>query len=411
MPSRSSIIVQFDKKSNLPVDVSACNRLNYGLKMVENADYRTPGQLIQALLDARGWSQRVLAVVLKADETGINKILSGKRPVDAEMALALSRIFSVAPERFLELQKSYELAQARLLFMDDPEMETRAQLFGALPVADMIRRGWLDADDVKNFPKVEAAIAKFYGVNSVREIEVFPHAAKKTNVFTPATHTQIAWLYRVREIASEMLVGRYSERAVESAIPRLKDLLISAAAIRKVPRILAECGIRFVIVETLPGAKIDGVCFWLSDEKPVIGMSLRFDRIDNFWFVLRHELEHVVRLHGRDAAMLDVDLEGDRAGVGADVPDEERVANQAAADFCVPKKSLESFIARKSPFFYDHDIIGFSRTMQVHPGLVAGQLHHKLGLYKRFNNHLIKVRSIVAPSATVDGWGNVVPVG
>jgi len=379
--------------------------------MLENAEYRTPGQLIQALLDARGWSQRVLAVVLKADETGINKIVSGKRPVDAEMALALSRIFGVKPERFLELQKSYELAQARLLFLDDPAMETRAQVFGALPIADMINRGWLEADDVKDFQKVEAALAKFYGVPSVQEIEVFPHAAKKTNVFTPATHAQIAWLYRVKEIASEMLTARYSRSAVDAVIPKLKELLVSASAIRKVPRILAECGIRYVVVESLPGAKIDGVCFWLSDEKPVIGMSLRFDRIDNFWFVLRHELEHVVRLHGRDAAMLDVELEGERAGVGEKVPDEERVANQAAAEFCVPKKSLDSFIARKSPFFYDHDIIGFSRTLQIHPGLVAGQLHHRLGLYKRFNNHLIKVRSIVAPGATVDGWGNVVPVG
>jgi HTH-type transcriptional regulator / antitoxin HigA len=48
--------------------------------------------------------------------------------------------------------------------------------------------------------------------------------------------------------------------------------------------------------------------------------------------------------------------------------------------------------------------------MQVHPGLVAGQLRHKLGIYNRFSNHLVKIRSAVAPSATVDGWGDVVPV-
>jgi len=42
-------------------------------------------------------------------------------------------------------------------------------------------------------------------------------------------------------------------------------------------------------------------------------MSLRHDRIDNFWFVLRHEIEHVLRQHGRSAAMLDTELEGERA--------------------------------------------------------------------------------------------------
>ena len=208
-----------------------------------------------------------------------------------------------------------------------------------------------------------------------------------------------------------MLVARYSPSAVKSAIPKLKELLVSPVAARKVSRILAECGIRFAIVESLPGAKIDGVCFWLDDNKPVIGMSLRYDRIDNFWFVLRHELEHVIQEHGKNAMMLDVELEGDRAGTGANVSEEERLANHAAADFCVSQKSLQSFISRKQPFFYERDIINFATTMQVHPGLVAGQLRHKLRIYNRFVNHLVKIRSSVSPGATVDGWGDVVPVG
>ena len=88
------------------------------------------------------------------------------------------------------------------------------------------------------------------------------------------------------------------------------------------------------------------------------------------------------------------------------------MANRAAAEFCVPQKSLESFIARKAPYFYDQDVVGFARTLQVHPGLVAGQLRNKLELWKRFHNHLVKIRSTVARGgATVDGWGDVVPVG
>ena len=133
---------------------------------------------------------------------------------------------------------------------------------------------------------------------------------------------------------------------------------------RKVPRILAECGIRYVIVESLTSAKIDGVCFWLNDHSPVIGMSLRHDRIDNFWFVLRHEIEHVLRQHGQiqAAIMLDAELEGEKAGTGSSISEEERVANEAAANFCVPQQSLKSFIARKSPFFNERDILGFAKN-------------------------------------------------
>jgi HTH-type transcriptional regulator/antitoxin HigA len=416
MRIRSSKKCQFAILSNFSVDfVNVYDKSK--ADMIEATQFKTPGQLIQALLDERGWSQRVLAVVLKVSETGINKIISGKQPLDAAMALALAGIFGVPAEKFLALQQSYELAQARFLFVEDPAMATRAELFGKLPVAEMIKRGWLDADDVRNFTKVEAALTKFFGVPSVKDIEIFPHAAKKTNVFGSATDAQLVWLYRVKQIADEMLVARYSPSAVQSAVTKLKELLVSPVAARKVSRILAEAGIRFVIVESLPGAKIDGVCFWMDAKNPVIGMSLRFDRIDNFWFVLRHELEHVIQLHGLNEMMLDVELEGERAGVGKNVAEEERLANKAAADFCVPQKNLQNFISRKSPVFYDRDIIGFAITMKVHPGLVAGQLRHKLHelgfkeAYSRFSNHLVKIRSIVAPGATMDGWGNIVPVG
>jgi HTH-type transcriptional regulator/antitoxin HigA len=108
--------------------------------------------------------------------------------------------------------------------------------------------------------------------------------------------------------------------------------------------------------------------------------------------------------------MLDYELEGDRAGTGDGVAIEERIANEAAANFCVPKKQMDSFIARKSPFFAERDILGFARTIGVHPGLIAGQLQNRTARYDRFRNHLVKIRSSVTPSAMVDGWGDVAPV-
>jgi HTH-type transcriptional regulator/antitoxin HigA len=140
-------------------------------------------------------------------------------------------------------------------------------------------------------------------------------------------------------------------------------------------------------------------------------MSIRHDRIDNFWFVLRHECEHVLQNHGQSAAMLDTELEKERAGTGNSIPEEERIANEAAAEFCVPQSSLNKFISVKAPFFAERDIIGFARTVGVHPGLIAGQLQNKTGRYDLFRNHLAKIRSAVVPNAMADGWGDVAPVG
>lgn len=378
--------------------------------MADDSKYRSPGQLIQDLLDEREWTQRVLAIVLGVEETALNKLIAGKKSLDADMALTLAEVFDTPAERFMELQKAFDLAQARLLSRPDPARNNRAHLFGSLPIAEMIKRGWLDAEDVRDVPKVESALTKFFAASSLEEIEFLPHAAKKTEVFSEATPAQLAWLYRVKQIADEMLVARYSQAAVESAVAKLSALRDSTENARKVPRILAECGIRFVIVESLPGAKIDGVCFWLNTSSPVIGMTLRFDRIDNFWFVLRHEIEHVLRLHGQTAMMLDVELEGERAGTGEGIADEERVANAAAAEFCVPDRSMKAFIERKAPFFAERDLLGFARSLRVHPGLVAGQLQHRTKRFERFRQHLAKIREAVAPSATVDGWGDIYPV-
>lgn len=376
---------------------------------IEN--FRTPGQLIEALLAARGWTQRLLAIILNVNETSLNRIVAGKKPVSAEMAISLQEIFHHPAEDFLELQKRYDLAQARIITRPDPGRATRAHLFGGLPVSEMITRGWLAADNIRDVPKVESALAKFFGAPSVNEIEILPHVTRKTNACTEITPPQLAWIYRVKEIASDMVTARYSSAGVQNAVSLLRNLLFAAEEARKVPRILAECGIRYVIVETLSSAKIDGVCFWLNDLSPVIGMSLRFDRLDNFWFVLRHELEHVLQQHGHSAMMVDAELEGERAGTGATVLAEERIANEAAANFCVPQKRIESFIARKAPFFNQRDILGLARTLQVHPGLIAGQLQHRTGRYDRFRQHLVRIRHIVAPSAMVDGWGDIAPVG
>jgi HTH-type transcriptional regulator/antitoxin HigA len=376
----------------------------------ENTAFRTPGQLIQKLLDDRNWSKRSLAMILGVGEATVTRLVGGKQPVDADLAVILEEVFGTPAEHFLALQRDFDLAQARIVAQPDPGRATRAALYGDLPLAEMIKRGWLDAENVRDTGKVETALTRFFGVNRPEDIEVLPHAAKKTAVSEPATPAQLAWLYRVKQIVRDMMVAPYSPHALRSTLPKLKALMMSPESAAKVPRLMAECGVRFVIVETLSAAKIDGVCFWLDNNSPVIGMSLRFDRIDNFWFVLRHEIEHVLLGHGRSAAMLDAELEGDRAGTGPQVSDEERAANEAAQEFCVPSSSLNAFVARKAPFFSERDLIGFARVLKTHPGILAGQLQRKTGRYDRFRNHLAKVRDIILPNAIKDGWGNVAPV-
>src|SRR5690349_18474549 len=126
--------------------------------------HRTPGQLIHELLEERGWTQNVLAVVLGCSKTAISMIIAGKRDVDAELALALAEVFGVPAERFMELQASYELSRARITTTLDPGLARRAVLFGSLPLAEMLKRRWIQLEDLKEVDKVEAALARFFRV-------------------------------------------------------------------------------------------------------------------------------------------------------------------------------------------------------------------------------------------------------
>ncbi|TJU76220.1 MAG: addiction module antidote protein, HigA family [Mesorhizobium sp.] len=375
-------------------------------------EYKTPGQLIEALLNERGWSQRSLAVILDKGETTINKLISGQSRVSAEMAIALEEVFGVKAERFLELQHQYDLAKARIEARPDPARANRAKIYGDLPVAKMIERGWIQAEGIRDTENVERELRRFFGVNRLEDAEIMPHAARKTQTSIEATPAQMAWLYRVKSIAEGMLVGSYSPKAVEIAIANIKPLLGHPEHMRRVPRILAEAGIRFVVVEGLPGGKIDGVCLWLNDRSPVIGMTIRFDRIDNFIFVLRHELEHVKNRDGMNGgAMLDVDLGGDvHVELETTVAQQEAIANAAAAEFCIPSKMMDAYIKRKAPYFSERDLIGFARTMKVHPGIVAGQLQRRTEQYHKFRQHLVSVRDYIIPTAETDGWGDIHPI-
>lgn len=372
-------------------------------------DFRTPGQLIDALLGERGWDRQVLAILLGVERSGVSKLLSGVKRIDAKDAIRLGEVFGQPPERFLQLQQAYDLARARLEERPDEGRSNRAVLFGQLPIPEMIKRGWLHAESIRDIPAVESELARFFGVPTVSKIPLLGHAAKKANPEDDATPTQLAWIQRVKKVASQLVIRPYSQAKGRAAVAALRELLLSPQSVREVPRVMSEAGIRFVIVESLKAGKIDGVTTWLADDAPVIGLSLRLDRIDNFWFCLRHELEHVLRGDGKNGFVLDAELEGERAGTGHSVAAQERLANEAAASFCVPENSLQQFITRKQPIFAERDVLGFARTLQIHPGLVAGQIQHKTGRYELFRKYLVKIRSIISPDALVDGWGDVAP--
>lgn len=370
-----------------------------------------PGEFIRDEIEARGWAQRDLAYILGVKDQAINPIMSGKRGISPDMAQSLSKAFGISAEYFLNLQKAYELSTAREA---DPAIERRATLQSVFPIREMIKRNWFE--DTQDISLLETQVMRFFSSNSLDHVPCLAHNAKKGGDYSETTPLQWAWLYRVKQIAEEIVVPAYSERKLLSAINDLERFLVDPEEIRNVPRVLADAGVRFVIVETLPKANIDGVCFWLDQKSPVIGMTCRHDRIDNFWFVLRHEIEHLLNKDGQNeqlsSEIVDVDLDPEAQGL----PKEEMRANVAASQFCADQDALDSFVIRKYPYMAERDTLGLARRLQRHPGIVVGQLQYKMAVQYKVNKyswlakHKVKIRQFLKGAATMDGWGDPVPM-
>lgn len=370
------------------------------MKMNKVAEIFSPGEFLFEELEARGWTQIELADILGRPTALVSGIITGKRQITPDTAIQLGEALGTGAELWMNLESQYQLSKVKA---SSNSVARKAKLYEKFPVREMIKRGWIEATD--SIEVLEQQFVKFFNIANLDDTPSFSHAAKKTNVMDNITSQQLAWLYRSKMLAESQVTKKYDASELKNALPKLSALLSAPEETRHVSKILTDCGVKYVIVEPFAGSKIDGACFWLDDGQPVIALSLRLDRIDNFWFVLRHEIEHVLQGHGRVAGYI-LDLEPDTQSIDT-IAEEENIANLAAADFCVPQNELENFYARVYPLFSEQRVGLFAQRLGIHIGIIVGQLQRRLNRYDYLRVHQIKIRSFATTGALVDGWGFV----
>ena len=365
---------------------------------------RLPGEVLQDRLKERGWRQEDLAEVTNKPRAAINEIINGKRGITAEMAQVLGATFDDAPRYWLMLDANLKLAATKA--GSHAPVVSRAELFSIAPVKDMQSRGWIpqhdDVDDLR------ASLLNFFEAKSVEEIPHLEVAARKTDALDDLSPTQRAWVQQAKHMAKVPRVAPFKRDRIPHLKTHLRQLAAFPKSVTEVPEALADAGIRFVVVEPLPGGKIDGAAFWLTPQQPVIAMSVRFDRVDAFWFTLMHEISHVAH---NDALSIDTDLSGSHEGGELEDPKwrdqiEDRADAEASATLIDPKL-LESFIRRVGPLYTKVKINQFAHRIKIHPGIIVGQLQHRGELsYGSQRQSLSKIRSALVTTAYTDGWGH-----
>ena len=361
-----------------------------------------PGEFIAEELEARGMTQADLAFVIGWDPGQLNRLLKGKTSITPDTANLFADAFNMPAEFFMNLQQLYDLSRAKKA---DPGVKTRAN-WSVFPIREMINRGWI-ADTESSL--LELQMTRFFDKSEMGEVPfvndapLLAHAAKKTS-YENVSAGQYAWIHRVRQIAETIECPEYDEEKLIETLPALRSHFLDTDDLPNIPKLLLACGVRLVLVEPLPGAKIDGVCLWLEDQ-PVIGLTNRLDRLDNLCFVLRHEIEHVINGDGRDDFFAPIDEFGGNLNADDDeLPDCEKAANSAAAEFCVDQSLLSSFVLRKSPYISEKDMLLFAARVQIHPAIIVGQIHYRTKKYRSFRQYLTSIRSSLLEWHAVDGW-------
>jgi HTH-type transcriptional regulator/antitoxin HigA len=368
------------------------------------AEVFPPGEILREELEARGWTQLELAEILNRPPRLISEIIGAKRAISPETAQGLGEVFGTGGQFWMNLESAWQLSKVSGKHSD---VGRRAELYKKVPVNEMLRRHWIQP--TSDVAQLRSHLLTFLKARSLDDEPAFAHAARKHS--SGLTWPQKAWLCRAEQLAVATHAQRFTKANIARAIDGLHALLPNAEEVRRVPHLLADLGIRLVIVEPLAGTRIDGASFWLNSQahSPVIALSLRYDRIDWFWFTLMHEIGHVREGDRRDCN-LDTDLVGDAAT--SDKEESELAADRFATEALISEAQLDGFVARTAPLYSKERIRGFAASIGVHPGVVVGQLQKRGEIPNSHSRDMLaKVKRIVTQSTLTDGWGYSPQVG
>jgi HTH-type transcriptional regulator/antitoxin HigA len=142
---------------------------------------------------------------------------------------------------------------------------------------------------------------------------------------------------------------------------------------------LEEAGIALVVEPHLASTHLDGAAL-LQGDRPVIGMTLRYDRLDSFWFVLFHELFHVIKhlRKGRIEGIFD-DLD-----VSDNIDKVEHEADWLAGDALIPDEEWNAALARYVRS--SESVVALASELRISPAIVAGRIRHEAVNYMILND-------------------------
>lgn len=310
-----------------------------------------------------GLKQKDLAEIM-GSKSRASELLGRKRPLTVEMIRVLHERLRISADILVTPMRTIEKIE--------PDIE-----WSKFPVREMQRRGWISTEKATG-ETGEELVKAFFARTSVSASPVLLRRTISGDTDGSDKFALYAWIARVLIRAREVKrpESKYSSGSISDEFLRqVAKLSRSDQGPILAKEFLAMKGIILVVEPHLPKTRLDGAAMLDEDGTPVIGITLRFDRIDNFWFTLMHELVHVQK-HLAKQGQAFIDALDSHATSDAF----ETEADLGAAEAFIPRavwKSSDAYRLKRV------DAINqLAADLVIHPAIIAGRIRRESGNYR-----------------------------
>jgi len=364
---------EFDELELLSTLVEIYEDKNYPIDMPD------PVNAIKFRMEQFGLNQQDLVPFI-GNRSKVSEVLNGKRKLSLSMMRALNKGLGIPSEVLLQEPNA-------LLLEDGPRLE-----WEKFPIKEMVKKGWIaGASDVVT--EGEEIIRDL--INNAGGLEavgccLFRRSKGARENTKNDSFALTAWCLKILEIAnSKGLSNQYAEGSVNDVFLRETARLsyfYNGPALAK--EYLEKHGINLIILEHLSKTYLDGAVIFPSNKNPVIGLTLRYDRLDNFWFCLLHELAHLSKhMETNDSGIIidDLDL---RKYDDSKEDSLERQADSIAKEALIPSEEWATMEFSSESGTRQTQIIEFAQKLKINPAVLAGRIRFETNNYRRFSNLL-----------------------
>lgn len=329
----------------------------------------TPIEAIRFRMEEQNLIQNDLVPYI-GSKSKVSEILSGKRNLTIPMIRALNSHLGIPLDVLIQESKK-ESCEFNIENID----------WKNFPFMEMVKRNWITLTKDHDAQDHNSLIADFFkpigglSANGIMWRRSFHNRDENNSNVCEL----IAWVSKVMMLAEQINVGNYDSSLI--TMDYLRELA-KLSQFNQGPLLAKEMleknGIKLIFLKRLPKTKVDGACFLDKKGNPVIGMSLRYDRIDNFWHTLLHEMSHIYK-HLNDKNQFIDNLEAEPS----DDP-QEKEADKIARESFIPRaiwKRSDAFSLRTNSAIHD-----FAKQLSIHPAIIAGRIRYETNNYTQFSD-------------------------